>query len=65
MLITWLDIVSTISNQVATTGFGWFKRQTNACQPWALNGLKGKQICANRGLLNGLKDKQSGANHGL
>jgi len=36
MLITWLDIVSTISNQVATTGFGWFKRQTNACQPWAL-----------------------------
>jgi len=29
MLITWLDIVSTISNQVATTGFEWFKMQAN------------------------------------
>ena len=48
-----------------TVGFEWFKRQANACQPWALNGLKGKQIRANHGLLNGLKDKQSDANHGL
>jgi len=50
MLITWLDIVSTISNQVLTTGFGWLKRQANACQPWALNGLKDKQMHANHEL---------------
>jgi len=33
-----------------TVGFVRFKGQVNACQPWALNGLK---------------DKLSGANHGL
>jgi len=31
MLITWLDIVSTISNHVPITCFGWFKGQANAC----------------------------------
>jgi len=31
MLITWLDIVSTISNQVVITSFGWFKEQANPC----------------------------------
>ena len=51
MLITWLDIVSTISNQVAITGFEWFKMQANSCQLWALDGLKDKQIHANRGFL--------------
>ena len=51
MLITWLDIVSTISNQVAITGFEWFKMQVNPYQLWALNGLKDKQIRGNRGLL--------------
>ena len=51
MLITWLDIVSTISNQVAITGFEWFKGQANSCQPWALGGLNYKQSRVNRGLL--------------
>jgi hypothetical protein len=51
MLITWLDIVLTISNQVAITGFEWFKMQVNPYQLWALNGLKDKQIRGNRGLL--------------
>ncbi len=30
--------------------FERFKGQTNACQPWALNGLKDKQSDANHGL---------------
>ena len=47
MLITWPDIVSTISNQVAITGFEWFKRQANPCQLWALDGLKGKLLHVN------------------
>ena len=51
MLITWLDIVSTISNQVATTGFEWFKMQVNPYQLWALGGLRNKQFHANRGFL--------------
>ena len=51
MLITCLDIVSTISNQVAITGFEWFKMQVNSYQLWALGGLRNKQIHANRGLL--------------
>ena len=51
MLITWPDIVSTISNQVAITGFEWFKMQVNPYQLWALGGLRNKQIHANRGLL--------------
>ena len=51
MFITWLDIVSTISNQVAITGFEWFKMQVNPYQLWALDGLKDKQIRGNRGLL--------------
>ena len=51
MLITWLDIVLTISNQVAITGFEWFKMQVNPYQLWALDGLKDKQIRGNRGFL--------------
>jgi len=31
MLITWLDIVSTISNQVLTVVFGRFNGQANPC----------------------------------
>ncbi len=47
MLITWPDIVSTISNQVAITGFEWFKRQANPCQLWAFDGLNGKLLHVN------------------
>ncbi|WP_449031799.1 hypothetical protein [Prevotella histicola] len=53
MLITWLDIVLTISNQVAITGFGRLMEQANPCQLWALDGLKDKQMHVNRGFLVG------------
>jgi len=33
MLITWFDIVSTISNRVLTMIFKWYKRQAIGCQP--------------------------------
>ena len=51
MLITWLDIVLTISKQVAITGFEWFKMQVNLYHLWALGGLRNKQMHANRGFL--------------
>jgi len=51
MLITWLDIVSTISNHVPITCFEWFKMQVNPYQLWPLGGLRNKQIHANRGFL--------------